>query len=97
MNTDSGTRTLAIGIDAAEGSLVKRLMDEGALPALRSLLGDDASGRWLTVRSTAHIGSGTVWPTFITGDDPTVHGIYSEWRWRPESSRNWPRWPPRMY
>ena len=71
MNPGNGTRTLAIGIDAAEGSLVKRLMDEGALPALRSLpAGGDAAGRWLTVRSPAHIGSGTVWPTFITGGDP---------------------------
>jgi predicted AlkP superfamily phosphohydrolase/phosphomutase len=85
MNTGNGARTLAIGVDAAEGALVKRLMDQGALPSLRSLLGDEASGRWLRVRSPAHIGSGTVWPTFITGDDPTAHGVYSEWRWRPES------------
>jgi predicted AlkP superfamily phosphohydrolase/phosphomutase len=85
MNTGDASRTLAIGIDAAEGALVRRLIDEGGLPALKSLLGAGGSGTWLSVRSPAHIGSGTVWPTFMTGDEPTSHGIYSEWRWRPET------------
>jgi predicted AlkP superfamily phosphohydrolase/phosphomutase len=85
MSTGNGSRTLAIGIDAAEGSLVRRLIDQGELPALRSLLNDNEGGRWLSVRSPAHIGSGTVWPTFITGEEPISHGIYSEWSWRPET------------
>lgn len=74
---------LAIGIDAAEGSFVKQLIDRGEMPALKSLLADE-SARWLRVESPAQIGSGAVWPTFITGADPQSHGIYSEWRWRPE-------------
>jgi predicted AlkP superfamily phosphohydrolase/phosphomutase len=52
------------------------------LPALRSLL---AAGKWLDVRSPSLIGSGTVWPTFLTGEEPTAHGIYSEWKWLPET------------
>ena len=56
MNTGNGARTLAIGVDAAEGALVKRLMDQGAMPSLRSLLGDEASGRWLSVRSPGDAG-----------------------------------------
>jgi predicted AlkP superfamily phosphohydrolase/phosphomutase len=75
---------LAIGIDAAESTLVREMIDHGELPALRSLL---SAGRWLEVRSPSSIGSGTVWPTFLTGQEPTTHGIYSEWKWLPETMR----------
>lgn len=81
MSTSDGPSVLAIGIDAAEGTFVKQLMEHDEMPALKSLLD---RGRWLRVQSPAHIGSGAVWPTFSTGDDPTSHGVYSEWRWRPE-------------
>src|SRR5262245_43825403 len=56
------------------------MIEHDELPALRSLL---AQGRWLEVRSPSLIGSGTVWPTFLTGEEPTAHGIYSEWKWLP--------------
>jgi predicted AlkP superfamily phosphohydrolase/phosphomutase len=82
MSTSKDSRVLAIGIDAAEGTLVKQLIDLGEMPALKSLLAD---GQWLRVQSPAHIGSGAVWPTFITGDEPARHGVYSEWSWRPET------------
>jgi predicted AlkP superfamily phosphohydrolase/phosphomutase len=85
MVSRNGSNILAIGIDAAETTLVKRLIESGELPALKSLLCDNESGRWLRVRSPAHIGSGAVWPTFITGEEPTSHGVYSEWSWRPET------------
>lgn len=76
------TKVLAIGIDAAESTLVRQMIEEDELPSLRSLLSD---GRWLEVRSPSPIGSGTVWPTFLTGQEPSAHGIYSEWKWLPES------------
>jgi predicted AlkP superfamily phosphohydrolase/phosphomutase len=82
MSASKDSRVLAIGIDAAEGPLVKQLIDQGEMPALKSLLAD---GEWLRVQSPAHIGSGAVWPTFITGDEPVRHGVYSEWSWRPET------------
>lgn len=82
MSTGKGSRVLAIGIDAAEATLVKRLIEQKEMPALASLLDD---GRWLRVESPAHIGSGTVWPTFMTGEEPLAHGVYSEWSWRPET------------
>jgi predicted AlkP superfamily phosphohydrolase/phosphomutase len=85
MSTGSGSIALAIGIDAAEATFVRQLIDQNELPALRSLLSDSNLGRWLSVRSPAHIGSGAVWPTFITGEEPTAHGVYSEWSWRPET------------
>lgn len=82
MSTGNGSNILAIGIDAAESTLVRQLIEENEMPALRSLLQE---GQWLRVQSPAHIGSGTVWPTFITGSEPTVHGIYSEWNWQPDT------------
>lgn len=71
---------LAIAIDAAEAALVRRLIDEGKMPVLQSLL---ERGRWIPIESTTHIGSSSVWPTFMTGEDPETHGIYSEWCWEP--------------
>jgi predicted AlkP superfamily phosphohydrolase/phosphomutase len=85
MSTPNVASVLAIGIDAAEATFVKQLIDQNEMPALRSLLGDHQASRWLRVQSPAHIGSGAVWPTFITGDKPTTHGVYSEWSWRPET------------
>lgn len=82
MTTHNGSSVLAIGIDAAEATFVRQLIEQGEAPALKSLLVD---GEWLRVQSPAHIGSGAVWPTFITGAEPTAHGIYSEWNWRPEA------------
>lgn len=75
-------RVLAIGIDAAEPTLVRALIDEGDLPCLRALLN---GGTWGRVLSPAHIGSGAVWPTFWTGVPPPEHGVYGSWSWRPEA------------
>src|SRR6185312_3889915 len=80
LGTNKSSSVLAIGIDAAESTLVQRMIDQNELPALRSLL---AEGKWLNVRSPSLIGSGAVWPTFLTGEEPTAHGIYSEWKWLP--------------
>jgi predicted AlkP superfamily phosphohydrolase/phosphomutase len=82
MSTGNGSNILAIGIDAAESTLVKQLIEQNEMPALGSLLQE---GQWLRVQSPAHIGSGTVWPTFITGTEPTAHGCYSEWNWHPNT------------
>lgn len=82
MASYSGPRVLAIGIDAAEASLVRQLIDQQKLPSLSSLL---EAGCWLNIKSPAEIGSGTVWPTLMSGSNPGTHGVYSEWSWRPES------------
>ena len=84
MSTNKKSPVLAIGIDAAESTLVRRMIEQNELPALASLL---AEGRWLEVRSPSSIGSGCVWPTFLTGEEPTAHGIYSEWKWMPEKMK----------
>ena len=75
-------RVIAIGIDAAEGRLVRRLADEGRLPAIAKLAAEHG---WGTVTSPASIGSGAVWPTFSTGDPPDVHGLFGEYMWDPEA------------
>jgi len=80
--TNKNSSVLAIGIDAAESTLVRRLIEQNELPALASLL---VEGKWVELRSPSLIGSGTVWPTFLTGQDPAVHGIYSEWKWLPRT------------
>ena len=58
------------------------MIEQDELPALKSLLRE---GKWLEVRSPSLIGSGCVWPTFLTGEEPACHGIYSEWKWLPET------------
>lgn len=70
----------AIGLDSFDAGLARRLMDTGVMPNLGSLL---RLGKWADVRSVADIGSGAVWPTFVTGTPPHVHGRYGEWRWNP--------------
>jgi predicted AlkP superfamily phosphohydrolase/phosphomutase len=82
MSSANGSKVLAIGIDAAEATFIRQLIEQGEMPALRELL---ERGRWLRVESPAHIGSGAVWPTFMTGVEPTIHGMYSEWSWIPKT------------
>ena len=72
---------LAIGIDAAEVTHVKRLVADGSLPNLRALAAD---GAWLDLRTPADLGSGAVWPTFVTATGPEVHGTYCDWLWDSE-------------
>lgn len=82
MNVNKGTRVLAIGLDAAEPKLIHRLIEQGEMPALKSLL---AAGSWLRVDSPANIGSGSIWPTFYSGQEPFAHGVHGEWCWQPET------------
>ncbi len=74
-------KVLAIGLDAAAPAFVLQLIEQGQMPNLQKLL---SNGRWMRVQSTAHVGSGSVWPTFMTGHDATVHGVYGEWVWQPD-------------
>lgn len=80
MSRSERPRVLAIGIDAAEPTLVRQLLERGDLPVLRGLA---AEGAWGRVRSPAPIASGAVWPSFMTGRAPAEHGMYGEWVWRP--------------
>ncbi|MEP6706907.1 MAG: alkaline phosphatase family protein [Pyrinomonadaceae bacterium] len=80
MTRINGSPVLAIGIDSAEPSLVRRMIEQQELPRLKSLL---AEGKWINIQSPTRIGTTSIWPTFMTGEDPEVHGIYSESCWEP--------------
>ena len=72
---------LAIGIDAAEISLVERWIDEGCLPALRKLKQEGGYG---PLASTAEWLVGSPWPSFYTSTPPSEHGMYHYLVWRPD-------------
>jgi predicted AlkP superfamily phosphohydrolase/phosphomutase len=78
--TDTRRRVLAIGLDAAESTLVRRLVDAGEMPAFRALLDQ---GAWSRVTSSSMYSSGSVWPDFATGCPACDHGQYSIWNWDP--------------
>ena len=82
MKSNNHMRVLAVGIDAAEPQFIRRLMAENQLPALQALL---KQGGLMRVESPSRIGSGSVWPTFVTGEDPGRHGVYGQWSWQPET------------
>jgi len=82
MSWNSSGRLLAVAIDAAEPTLVRKLVEQGRMPTLERLLRD---GKWMNVESYSRIGSGSVWPTFISGKVPGVHGVYGEWLWQAET------------
>jgi predicted AlkP superfamily phosphohydrolase/phosphomutase len=79
---DHRTKVLAVGLDGAEATLVQALLAEGLLPGLAGLL---KGGRWSRIDSQNRIGSATVWPSFMTGEAPSAHGIYNEVMWRPQT------------
>ncbi|MGH2918469.1 MAG: alkaline phosphatase family protein [Solirubrobacteraceae bacterium] len=84
MASSLGPQTIAIAFDAGEATLVRRLMASGDMPVLAGLA---ARGGSAHVTSSAHIGSGSVWPTFASGTDLGEHGIHYIWRWEPAQMR----------
>lgn len=78
MSEHQGGRVLAIGLDAAEPTVIERMIKDGELPVLSALLDN---GTWSSVESPAKYGSGVVWPTFFTGTDASEHGQYTHWAW----------------
>ncbi len=71
-------------MDAAQGPLVRDLIDRGQLPSLAELL---SHGSWSQVKGPGLVGSGAVWPTFASATQPWEHGRYSEWYWDPAEMR----------
>jgi len=73
---------LAIGLDAAEPSLVERWMAEGHLPALARLRALGAYGR---VQNLQTFVAETPWTTFLTGCRPEQTGFWSQTRFLEDS------------
>ncbi len=85
---------LAIGLDAAEPSLIERWVADGILPNLRRLR---QAGAYRRLASSAKWLSGSPWPTFYTGRRPQDHGLYHHLQWCPErmiTIRPRPDWLP---
>jgi predicted AlkP superfamily phosphohydrolase/phosphomutase len=70
------SKTLVIGLDAADVDLVFRWSSEGKLPTLGGLIERGAAVR---LSSDTGLGSEAVWPTALTGCMPGKHGNYN-WR-----------------
>jgi len=68
-----------IGLDAADLGLIRSAAS--TLPNLASAL---AGGTLHTIRSTADLLTGSVWPTFYTASSPGSHGIYHHLQWDAE-------------
>lgn len=75
----SSKKVLAIGLDAAEPSLIEKWMAEGYLKNLASLRSKGGYGR---LTSSADWLVGSTWPTFYTGTLPGNHGFYHYLQWR---------------
>ncbi|HUO84453.1 MAG TPA: alkaline phosphatase family protein, partial [Thermoanaerobaculia bacterium] len=75
---------LLIGLDGTEGSLLRRWMAEGRLPALASLV-DRA--QWSRIHGPRSVGPASVWPSLMTGTQPRVHQFFSEFTWDPATMR----------
>jgi predicted AlkP superfamily phosphohydrolase/phosphomutase len=69
----AATKTLVIGIDAANPTLLRRWAEEGALPNMRSLMGRGLVG---ATRSVEGFFVGSTWPSFYTGVTPARHGFH---------------------
>lgn len=80
MNRNNCAPVLAVGIDAAQPTLIREMIEQDEMPSLKALL---SAGKWLRVESPTNIGSSAVWPTFMTGEEPHQHGVYGEWCWEP--------------
>ncbi len=75
-------RVLMVGLDAFGPDLLKQWCDDGTLPNLRALREESRFG---VVESVANLLPGSVWPTFVTGADPSYHGVAEFMQWDPPS------------
>jgi predicted AlkP superfamily phosphohydrolase/phosphomutase len=66
-------KLLVIGLDAANGSLVRTWASQGLLPNLAALM---QRGRTATLRGVDGFFTGSTWPSLLTGTGPARHGIH---------------------
>lgn len=70
----TGLRVRVVGIDGLEARMAERLMGEGELPHLRSLMARGAAARLVAEPERV---PAIVWTTLATGRGPEAHGIQS--------------------
>lgn len=66
-------RILIVGLDGADWKILEPLMAEGRMPNLKQLVDEGASG---FLRSTVPPVTVPAWSSFMTGKNPSKHGIY---------------------
>ncbi len=66
-------KLVIIGVDSADWSLWRPMLDEGRLPHLRKFMGESAYGRMKTFYPLEK--SPLLWASICTGVKPEVHGI----------------------
>lgn len=67
------SRVLLIGWDGADWRILDPMLEAGLLPNLRSLIDRGAKG---VLKSTVPNHSWSAWPSFLTGVEPSNHGVY---------------------
>jgi predicted AlkP superfamily phosphohydrolase/phosphomutase len=76
MSAAKSVRTLVLGLESAELSLVEKWVREGSLPFLGSLL---RSCPLVTLHTPIHVLQVGVWPSLLTGASAGQHGRYVLW------------------
>jgi predicted AlkP superfamily phosphohydrolase/phosphomutase len=67
------SRVLLIGWDGADWRILDPMLESGMLPNLQSLLDRGAKG---VLKSTIPNHSWAAWPSFLSGVEPSNHGVY---------------------
>jgi predicted AlkP superfamily phosphohydrolase/phosphomutase len=67
------SRVLLVGWDGADWRILDPMLEAGILPNLATLIRRGARG---TLMSTVPNHSWSAWPSFLTGMDPSNHGVY---------------------
>ena len=66
-------RVLLVGWDGADWRILDPMLEDGILPNLASLIDRGAKG---VLKSTVPNHSWSAWPSFLTGMEPSNHGVY---------------------
>ena len=74
MRSDSGLRTLLVGVDAACERVLAPMIADDELPVLASILENGASG---PLESQLPPWTASAWPSLYTGMNPGKHGVFS--------------------
>src|SRR3954468_5808134 len=81
------SRVLLIGWDGADWRILDPMIEQGALPNLKSLID---RGTRSVLRSTVPTHSWAAWPSFMTGVNPADHGVYDILETVPGTHKQYP-------
>jgi predicted AlkP superfamily phosphohydrolase/phosphomutase len=81
------SRVLLIGWDGADWRILDPLLEQGALPNLQALIDRGSRG---VLKSTIPTHSWAAWPSFMTGVNPSDHGVYDILETVPGTHKQYP-------